>query len=57
MHARVRADIKQKRKRCAVFSAPSLKKVPRGLKEKKKEKKGTGAPVHWIEVEGTKQRG
>lgn len=28
--ARVRADIKQTRKRCAMFSAPSLKKVPRG---------------------------
>lgn len=48
------AYIKQKRKRQVVFSAPSLKKVPVGLKEKKK--KGNGAPLHWIEVKSTKQR-
>ena len=53
----VRADIKQKRKTCAVFSALSLKKVPLGFKEKKKGSKGTEAPLHWIEVEGTKQKG
>ena len=34
-----RTHIKQKRKRQVVFSAPSLKKVPLGLKEKGKEKR------------------
>lgn len=47
---------KQKGRRCVIFSALGLRKVPRGLKEKKKKKKGSEAPLHWIEVEDTKQR-
>lgn len=42
---------KQKGKRCVIFSALGLRKVPLGLKEKEKKRRGSEAPLHWIEVE------
>lgn len=53
----VHTDIKQNRKRRVMISAPNLKRVPPGLKEKRKKKKSNETPHHWIEVESTKPKG